>query len=380
MGAALLIASALVALAAPDDHAPDPSASRARPCTLDRWQLLDEAEQAVVGADFDAGRQAMGELEASLSCGSVVDVELLGRMWLLEGALSVFAGDREAANDAFVAASRVTPGRWIEDLGGRLRSDYEAAIRSPSDEPTRIRLDPGLPPGWTASLNGREAEFPADAPAGLHVVQVGPRADQVLLGRVILTQPGVPSVILVDPDALTPPPAPAVVDDTPAPRAPDWDERRGRRGPRTLAPWLAAGTLGALGKPLVTRSGSEPGVKVVLPLEAGLVANLSPQAWARAAVSAAPLLGGRFLWSDGDEVRGSALGLGGHLAGGLRAGQVEPGVLAGVSWPGRITLHGLLGIVPSDAPVRVELRLGAHLATEREPEPAAGLSLSLPVR
>lgn len=364
MGIALLT---LLAAAEAADECPD---------RLDRLDLVEAAERALVEADLAAADARLRELEAAVGCGPLAEPELLGRMWLVEGAWLTLQGDAEAAADSWRAAARVAPGRWVVEYGAKLRKAYEDANAAPPRGDTLITLDPPLF-RWIGAVDGEVVAFPATVPAGLHIVQVGPDEDHVAFSRILLAFPDTPSVVvtgLLEPTTTAPAPAPAATE--PEPQVVE----KPPRDPGALALHVGIGGDAIVGRPVVGEAADEPGVKIVLPVETGLTVRPARSVWVRTAVVAGPLLGGAFVYEDqyGEGVSPAALGA--HLAGGYGAPQGDIGALVGVQWPGRVVARALLGGVLGRSPLRLEGRVGIDGAIGRSPEPAFSLVLSFAPR
>lgn len=350
----LLLAAAPAALA---QDCPDRDA---------RLDLADAAERALVEADLAEADRLLREIEATFSCGSLVEPELLGRMWLVEAAYLTLQGDDAAAQDSWRAADRVAPGRWVEDFGPRLRTSFEQAIAAPEARGT-LALDPPLF-RWIGAVDGRVVEFPAEVEAGLHLVQVGPDEDHVQFARVLLAFPNTPSVVvtgLIEPTSDRP--QPVVV--APQPPVPAVPEREPVVQPLVTL-HLGVGAGAVIGRPAEDPGGTEPGFKLTVPIETGAVGRPGGL-WFRGAFSAAPLLGGDFLYEDQWGRAGSPASLGVHFAGGVAARQGDMGGLVAWQWPGRIALRGVLSGLVGRAPLHLEGRIGVNILSDgRSPEPA----------
>ena len=336
----------------------------------DRAELIDKALDAVVSADLFGARNRLTELEGALACGVLATQDELVSMWLLEGALSTFSGDREGASDAFRAAAVQRPSWFIDDLGAPLRADYDAACATPVSGTGTLVIEPVLA-GWTLAVDGESAEFPVTVSAGLHVVQVGSSDDAVGFARVIHVSDGATVVIDTqlrpvlprDPVSTNP-----RVDGAPQPAV---------QPPSSLVlGWTASAGVGvAVGARLEDAVGTEPALKVMIPLETG-VRLRGEHGWLRAAVGAGPLLGGDFVYSQSGRAVVTPVSLGTHLAGGWRSTSLAAGAAVGIQWPERVGVRGIVALPLGQAPLELEARLGVNALAERAPEPAAELVLS----
>ena len=117
----------------------------------------------------------------------------------------------------------------------------------------------------------------------------------------------------------------------------------------------------------------EPQVQLTLPVETGLVVRPGSVAWVRLAVTAAPMIGGTFAYTDDLGLARSPSLLGLHVAGGVAAEQGDMGLLIGQQWPGRWALRGVVAGRIRDLPLRIEGRIGLTLISEASPAPSLDL-------
>lgn len=354
-----------------------PEAPQAPACLdrVGRLDLLDDAERALVEADLDTTDRKLRELETALSCGSLAEEELLGRLWLVEAAWLTMQGNGIAAGDSWRAAARVSPGRWIEDFGKQLRESYEAATGEPPTGKAQLKLDPPLF-RWVGAVDGRVVEFPAELSPGLHLVQVGSSEDQIRFSRMVVAYPSIPIVVatgLVEPltDFIG----------TPVPTEPVPDQKP-PRDPKTPLPapasslYIASGAALAVGRPAGEGDGAEPSVKVVLPLETGVVIRPG-RAWIRATAVAGPLFFGRFQYDDRYGATNSPVALSALLAAGASASQGDMGLMVGAQFPDRIPVRGIVAGRLPHFPAQIEGRLGTNILFDRPPEVAFDLVFAL---
>lgn len=327
-------------------------------------QQLGWATEGLIEADADEARSALDLAESGLGCGAVASPATLARFFLLDGATAALGGDRAATQDAFAAARRIDASVWVDALGARLREQHQAATGS--GETGRVDVEAV---GWEVRWDGVVATFPADVPAGLHVVQVVGDGE-VAFGRVVWLEPGEELVVS---SGLPPKQAAAPQDVVEVPARPSG----GEPGPVALA--FGVGVQGAFGDALSgERAGgeavTEPGTKLTVPIDVGVVVTAGPL-FVRPALGIAPLVGGKFLYATDDGAGASGLALLGELAVGAAAGSVEAGGLVGVAWPGRIAARGLVGLPEVVGPLGPELRLGVDLGTAGRVQPAGSLAM-----
>ncbi|MEQ1571756.1 MAG: hypothetical protein ABMA64_39370, partial [Myxococcota bacterium] len=167
------------------------AAADAPPCPtrLERLDMIDAAEQELILTNLDAARQRLRQLEAAFACGTIAESEVLGRLWLAQGAISGLSGKPGDAIEPWRSAGRVSAGRWVAEYGQVLRDQYELAIDAPTPEMSTLVLDPPLF-RWMGAVDGQVVEFPAQVPAGLHLVQVGADELNVAFARMVVTEPG----------------------------------------------------------------------------------------------------------------------------------------------------------------------------------------------
>ncbi len=324
---------------------------------------VDEAQRALLLMDVGAARDALARAEATLACGWAEDRELLGRFWLVEGALLTFEGDADAAADSFRAAHRVAPTLWLVDLGPALLQAYEAAAAA---GPGSGRIEAkDLDPAYLVRIDGLPLQGDS-VDAGLHVVQVGFR--EVLFGQVVYVLENQTSLLELDLPRLTPEPTATTGDEVPSATA------RRRYRPSTVH--AALGLAGSTGEALARRTADgdraeEPGAKLRVPVEVGVVPRWRG-AWGRATLGGGPLLGGRLLYQGDDGVRATAWPLTCALAAGGAIGPVDVGAQLGVLLPSRWTAGGVASVELGGA-WAAEARLGVDLHAARGLEPAGAL-------
>jgi hypothetical protein len=364
MGVDLLTATLLAALSGPVAHASGGSAPQPGcPTRLERLDLLDEGEKALFAADFGTTETKLRALEGALSCGPLAEVELLARMWLLEGAWYTRQGAPDQGADSFRAAARISAATWVSGYGSELRAAYESAIASSAAGSTTLVVEPDIF-RWIGAIDGEVTRFPATVAPGLHLVQVGASESDVRFSRIVVAFPDSPVVVVTglhEPTGTEVRPAPAPVAG-PAPR------KVVQHPP--LALHAAVGASASFG---ADPEGDETGAKLAIPLEAGVVWHPINPLWTRVALTGGPLLTGAYPWTDGDVATTSPSLLGAHAAGGFAANQGGLGLLAGWQWPGRAAIRGVLyGALPK-VPIRVEARIGLNVPTAGTPETAIDL-------
>lgn len=136
-------------------------------------------EQAVLAERDDEARLAVGQLIESFGCGPLAQPELLARLWLAEAMLFDRIGETLAANDALLAAGKVSPSTWVEGYGLAMRVRQLRLMASERFDrpPGTIEVDPV---GYVTGIDGgRVDRLPAEVAAGLHLVQVGPSVTEM---------------------------------------------------------------------------------------------------------------------------------------------------------------------------------------------------------
>ena len=337
-------------------------------CVADRTAFLGDAQEHVLTVDIDRAQAALDAAEEAMACGSVVAPEVLARFWLIDGALQVMRGDAGGAAQAFQSAAWVAPDVWMEDLGPAMRSAYDEAASVERTFGTRE----WTPTGATGWIDGRLKENPTDVAVGLRLIQAGTSESDVTFARIVLVTA---DAMRLETSVELPRPVPRVAElPAPDPVAPVV------QGPTD--PWVRVyGGVGSSvsmgqeidlvsdGQPLI-----EPGLKVDIPLEFGAELRRG-MFWLRAGGALAPLVNGSYLFALPEGVGRSAFAYGGRVGLGLALSAADVGVVTGVSLPGRIPIRTVAGVDLGDLPLKLELRVGLNLVTQRPVEPAGGLSL-----
>ncbi|MCA9492422.1 MAG: hypothetical protein KC621_20960 [Myxococcales bacterium] len=342
------------------------------PSRDDRLDLIDSAERSLVEADVDAAEATRRELEAALGCGAVANPEMLARMWLVEGALLSLGGDETTAAASWQAAARVSPGTWNPDLGDMLRTIYETALQTSPSGSTPLSVEPELF-RWIGAVDGEViTRFPITVDPGLHLVQVGASEDDVRFARIVMAFPDTPVVVvtgLVEPTKEEPKPEP-VAENPPPEIAPPPEPVE--HPPVSLH--AAIGGAVGLGRPSDTTD--EPAVKLLVPVETGVVFRPVNAAWIRAALRAGQLMNGEFAYGDAFGEATSPTTVGFDIAGGLGARQGDLGLLAGYHWPGRVAFRGTVAVQLGALPAAIEGRIGMDVLTNGAPETAFDVLLA----
>ena len=332
-----------------------PSGAAAAPCP-DRAAELERLEQAVATADFGSVNERLDDVVDAMSCGKVATPDQLSDLWNGEGAYLALSGESVAAIDSFQAARRVAPGRWNDTYGGGLKKAWEAAPEAASSG--TIDVDP-RPRWWSVFVDGAPvADLPVDAPTGLHLVQLGPSADDIRSAKVVFLRPGSTAVAALEDDE-GPKPAPApppTVATTPTEEAEDFSDLP------LLSTSVAAGAAVALGR----AEGASSAAQLSTPIETGLIARFGAP-FARIGVHAAPRLGSRWVYDDAKGPTTTPTGLGFHGAGGAHTSQGDVGLLLGYQWPGRAVVRILYAAPLGDGPLQLEGRLGTNIGRGAEP-------------
>ena len=122
----------------------------------------------------------------------------------------------------------------------------------------------------------------------------------------------------------------------------------------------------------------EPTTQLTFPIETGFTLR-PPGAWIRAAVTAAPLVSGVYVYNDDRGEASTPAALGAYVGGGLSTEQGDFGVLLGRQWPDRWTIRaGLASHLPVGAfPLAIEARVGLNLIQDASPAPVAEVLLAL---
>ncbi|MFH1468820.1 MAG: hypothetical protein ABIO70_30810 [Pseudomonadota bacterium] len=190
--------------------------------------LVNQAEQALIAGRVEPAAATLRQAEAALGCGPVPAREVLARMWLAQGTQAYLQGDEKVSHLVFAAAGRVAPDVWVEGYGPQVHQIYLASrTPEPGEGNVRVRPDPA---GWSSALDGLQVGFPVDAPAGLHLLQVGPDAQHTGYAEIFYLPAGqtyfvltglTPPAVAEAPEAPPAPEVPAVAEAPEAPPAPE---------------------------------------------------------------------------------------------------------------------------------------------------------------
>lgn len=347
------------------------------------------AEDLVLFADLEGTRSALGRVEQALGCSGPAEPLLLGRMWLVEGALYADSGDVTSAAVSFAAAGRVAPGLWIEALGPERKKVYDASQPKAPEKSGQVAVD--APPGVTGTIwvDGLSRTDPLVLPAGVWLIQFG--ADGLAsFARIVLVAPDqvlhveVPPAPMAQGEASALTQAAAATEPSPPARpvaAPDPAVPPAARAGTWAYPHLAVGvdlTFGGSLAQAFQLERTEPATIVTVPVELGGGAA-GRLAWVRAAASVAPVFAGRIVYTSPDGVaERPGFSVGGHIAGGLSAGPMDFGLLGGYEWPGRAVTRATVGLNVPGAPVAVEVRGGVEVLADGSLKPAASVVVAFP--
>lgn len=148
-------------------------------CTEQAVQV-EALEQAVLEGRDDEARVAVDDLVGSFGCGPLAPRPLLARLWLAQAKLFDRLGEAQATNEALLAAGELSPTTWVDGYGLRMRVRQ---LRLMSSEIVSARPRGSVevePEGYVTGIDGlRYDRFPARIPAGLHLVQVGPKETEM---------------------------------------------------------------------------------------------------------------------------------------------------------------------------------------------------------
>ncbi len=319
-------------------------------------QALDSFGQI----DLEAAKAALVEAEVAAGCSGVVSPETLGQWWLIDGAIADTEGDTAGAVASWKAAGRVAPELWIADFGEVLKARWVAANDAPGSEVGRVNVEPTLPEGYSAWIDGVEVSLPIEVPVGLHLVQIGRTEGAMSLARMVVVSPQAEFTLGHQLRAIEAP-------------------------PRAIAVQLhvGLGTEFSFGKEVQVGELIEPGTKAIGDLTVG--ARLGWKSlWLRV-VAGMSVFPGKWIVGTGlDEqtqsptgATQSAVGGSGSLGIGAHLGLLEIGIEGGIFWPRRIPLGGVASVQLGKTPLRAEVRGGTFLVAESKLQAADPLPVSL---
>jgi hypothetical protein len=338
------------------------------PCP-DLSAALDATERSLTDDDRFRARTSMDEVERAFGCGEVPQSHQIARYWAADGALAWLAGERSAAEDAFLAISDLGGVPHSAVLPADARAAYEALPRAlPIDGTLSFEPYLGDHRVW---IDGRPAAEPFSVPEGFHLIQVGRARSDVRFGRVLLVIGGGTTVVAT---GLQPARIGLESESTVALTTGSGPD------PITVHATLDLGLAAAFGKAIQAGPIEEPATKLMLPAELGLRIRWGG-GWAELGGGAAPLVQGQYAFQTDHGPEGTGARVGGHIAGGATAaswkgGALSAGGLAGLAFPGRLPLAALVRLDQRDLGLGGQLRLGVDLATDGRFEPAVGLLFS----
>ena len=161
--------------------------------------LIGHAEHFAVAGLPQEAAESIQAAKVSFSCSSVVEPELLARMWLAEGALALDRGDRKMASLTFSAScydSHSHRGTLALHFGygDHVREAHEEACQSWLSE-GQLQFDP-LPAGMQGYLDGEEVEMLTDIREGLHLMQIAPPGGSSVFAEILYMAPNETHFIL----------------------------------------------------------------------------------------------------------------------------------------------------------------------------------------
>ena len=339
-------------------------------------KALEDAEQLVLEARLDVARQTLAEIEESYSCGALTAPDDLARAWLIEGALETIAGNTSDAEDVFRAARYVAPAVWLPSLGEKLKILYDN-VATESMGLGEIAVS-GAPEGAFGAVDGQESSFPAAIQSGLHLVQVGRSAEEIMWSQIVYVPPAQQINLRIAPFGLQDPPLEAVAEPVTETNA-SVDIGPSEQAPRGWFAHLAVGTEGAFGEEISTTNTTgeilfEPASKWTVPFELGIT-NRFENGWFRAAIGGSPMLEGTLIFGTANGAIGWPAAVFGYGGFGASFDAIDLGVIGGISIPGRVNTRTVLSAPIGDAPLRAEFRAGLNFPSGRRTEPVVALLL-----
>jgi hypothetical protein len=185
--------------------------------------LLAELERQALEGQLEQAESTRQALIEAFGCGMLADPAQLTRFWKAEAAILSATGETAAAEAARAAAARL------------LGTDP-----LPAPVTGRVLLEK-LPVGYLGAVDGSVRDFPAELPAGLHLVQVGTAPEHMVGARLVDLPPHLelaldfelPVLPIPEPVAPLPEPEPVL-------------ERQPSRGKRILHALVVGGAGAAL--------------------------------------------------------------------------------------------------------------------------------------
>ncbi len=322
----------------------------------------EEGRDAMLNDDPAAHAAMLAAVGAGVPCLTEgVDGVAWARI-LYQAALFRYAEDRPW--EALVAAALAADPALDRSLGPPATKEFM---------PPAQRGDHTVPAGvGTVFLNGREVSGAFDLD-GLHILQVRERgvwrswwiSDGRLPEALRAAPPPEPEP---EPE---PAPEPEPIAEVPPPIAP---AERPAPSAFALRVHAATGLSLAVGKQVVQTAGTEPALKLVVPVELGIGLDVGP-GWLRLAGAFLPLVNGPYVYDTSEGAVATRIGGGLSLSGGGRIGIGTVGALVGGQDPSRLVFQFVGGVEAHKSGLGVEARAGINLRAGGGVEPAFALLL-----
>lgn len=317
---------------------------------------LEDARGALGSLNLSGADGHLARAVEALECGRAPE-GFLPELLTLEGVSAGLAGREADASERFGHARALgAPAPDFTPYGGAIAALWTDAV--PPTGETALSLAPAPGARWRVEVDGeRVTTWPVSVGAGAHLVQVLDGERRPHFARIVLGSPG--QLVSVEHGLPDRPPA----------AVPDGSAQVHLTAGLGLD--VASGSRDEIridGETIV-----EPSARVVTAVDVGLVVRLDP-VWGRFTGGLGTLVGGRHLFTLGDEPGSARLVWGAEIGGGLRVGRLTPGLVAGVRLPSRARVRLVTGIALTDQ-VAIEPTVGVHVLTLGPAEPFAGVTL-----
>ncbi len=328
----------------------------------------DEGREAMLNDDPAAHAAMLAAVGAGVPCLTEgVDSVAWARI-LYQAALFRYAEDRPW--EALVAAALAADPLLDRSLGPpATKSFVSPAPRGDHTVPAEV---------GTVFLDGREVSAAFDLD-GLHILQVRERGVWrswwISDGRLpeALRAPPPPEPVPEPTPEPEPEPVPEPVP-VPIAEAPPEPAERPTPSAFALRVHAATGLSLAVGRQVVQTAGTEPALKLVVPIELGIGLDVGP-GWVRLAGAFLPLVNGPYVYDTPEGAVATRIGGGLSLSGGGRIGIGTVGALIGGQDPSRLVFQVVGGVEAHKSGLGVEARAGINLRAGGGVEPAFALLL-----
>ncbi len=166
----------------------------AEPVCPDVDAALAVAEHAAAMADVDRAQEASQAVIEAFACGPEATPEQVARLWLGQAAMLTALGADDAADEALIAAARLSPVTPAAAYGEAMAARHARALAEPTSAVGTLDAFP-VPDGYVASIDGVRSPLPSEVPAGPHLLQIGPKRGPMAFAQAVTVSPDTTFVV-----------------------------------------------------------------------------------------------------------------------------------------------------------------------------------------